>query len=411
MRTLLFLFLISPLPLLTQTNDALVAYYPFEGNLGDATGSSENLGLPEGAVDFDCGVSGEALLLSTPGDYMRIPGGATTNVNRIFADQDFTVSFYFKPIGVNGNQYLLSKRSTDCASQQYFSIRYAGGSRTLSAELREGNVTINLEQAIDNGSCWQHVTVRRQDRELRLFINGESVAAEITPGRIDIDNEGDLLIGAGECRSPAEENFTGLIDELRFYGRALSQDDVAGLFGRPDQILTDDARIFLGESVAINLNSTCGTVFSWTPAAGVATPSEAEPTITPREDGRRIYRVEIGDAQSSCIASDSIEIVVIDPDNLNCDKVFFPKAFTPNGVGPEENETFGVSNPYSIRELVSLEVFDRYGGRVFSTSDAFERWDGSFRNQPVNAGVMLWRVVYVCEGQEIIRTGSVTILR
>ncbi|PPK84722.1 gliding motility-associated-like protein [Neolewinella xylanilytica] len=411
MRTSLLALFVFPVYLLGQTADGLVAYYPFESNLGDAGGGSENLGVGEGAIDFDCGVNGEALYLATAPDLVRIPGGATTNVNRIFADLDFTVSFYFKPIGTNPTQYLLSKRSTDCTSEQYFQISYAGGSRTLRAVLKQGNAEIALEYTIENASCWQYVTVRRRDRELRLFLNGESVASETTPGRIDVDNDGDLLIGGSECRSAAEENFTGLIDELQFYGVALDDDVVASLYGRPDQILTPDTRIFLGESVQIELNSNCGTDFSWTPAADVTPRDVPDPLITPTQAGRRIYRVSIADNQYACIATDSIEIQVIDPNSLSCDKVYFPRAFTPNGIGPAQNETFGISNPFAVGELVSLEIFDRYGGTVFSTADAFERWDGSFRNEPVSPGVMLWRVVYRCEGQEIVRTGSVTILR
>ncbi|MGB3799627.1 MAG: LamG-like jellyroll fold domain-containing protein [Lewinella sp.] len=411
MRTVFLFLLAFPCFIFGQTADGLVAHYLFEGNLGDAGGGAENLGVQEGVVDYDCGVSGEALYLATASDLVRIPGGSSTNVNRLFGDLDFTVSFYFKPVGNNGTQYLLSKRSTDCSVEKYFTISYAAGSRTLHTELREGGVVIDLAFPIQNSACWQHVTVRRRDRELRLFLNGESVAAETTPSRIDSENDGDLLIGGATCLTGAEENFVGLIDDLRFYGRAIDQDEVAGIYTRPDQILTPDTQLFLGESVEIDLNSNCGTEFTWTPPADVASPTVAEPVITPTAAGRMVYAVAIADDQSACIARDSIEIRVVDPNSLNCDKVYFPRAFTPNGVGPEENETFGISNPFAVRNLVSLEIFDRYGGRVFTTADAFERWDGNFRNQPVNPGVMLWRVIYLCEGQEIIRTGNVTILR
>ena len=411
MRFLSPLLLLFPLFLGAQSVDGLVANYLFEGNLGDASGSSDNLGVPEGAVDFDCGVSGEALLLAGPDDFVRIPGGATTNVNRLISDLDFTVSFYFKPTGDDGLQYLISKRDPDCTNENYFSVTYASGSRTLTATLREGDRSINISEAIGNTSCWQHVAVRRRGRDLHLFLNGVAVASGFAPGRIDASNTGDLLIGSSECRAASENNFRGLIDNLQFYGRALEDEEVTTLYTRPDRILTPDARIFLGESVPIDLNSNCGTDFLWAPSAGVNNPTEAEPVITPTEEGTFVYRVEISGRQSSCVAFDSIEIRVIDPATLKCDEVYLPKAFTPNGTGPEENETFGISNPFAIQQLRSLQIFDRYGGEVFATSDAFTRWDGTFKNKPVNPGVMLWRLAYLCEGLEIVRTGSVTILR
>ena len=123
MRLLYFLLLIS-LTTSAQTDLGLSAYYPFESNLGDATGEPTNLGSPEGAIDYDCGVLGEAVLLGGPGDFVRIPGGATNNVNREFDDEDFTVSFYFKSLDSVGQHYLLAKRATNCAVQPAFFIRY-----------------------------------------------------------------------------------------------------------------------------------------------------------------------------------------------------------------------------------------------------------------------------------------------
>lgn len=412
MRITLLTLLLLPLLVTAQTSDGLVAHYPFEGNLGDVTGSSSNLGVGEGVTDFDCGVSGEALYLAAPDDFMRIPGGATTNVNRIISDQDFTVAFYFKPTDtLDRRQYLLAKEDPACGTGRYFTITYSPENRRVRATLRQDAVSIVLRGDVDTTACWQHVAVRRRDNELRLFINGRSVATQTSQGRIDPANDGDLLVGSSACPESGATGFVGLIDDLRFYGTALSQDETAELYGFPDHILQEDARVFLGQSVDITLRSNCGTSFAWSPTQGVSNPTAPEPTIAPAVAGRVTYRVRISDDQSTCVATDSISITGIDPDNLNCDQLYFPKAFTPNGIGPEANETFGISNPFAARNLVSLEIYDRYGGRVFQSADAFTRWDGTFKGQPVNPGVMLWRVIYLCEGQEVIRSGSVTILR
>ena len=48
---------------------------------------------------------------------------------------------------------------------------------------------------------------------------------------------------------------------------------------------------------------------------------------------------------------------------------------------------------------------------MFQTTDAFEKWDGSFKGQPVLPGPAVWRVVYRCEGEEIVQSGSVMLLR
>ena len=412
MRTVLFFLLSCPVWLGAQVAPTPVAHYLFDGNLGDATGSSANLGVADGVVDYDCGVSGDALYLATDDDRMRIPGGNTTNVNRLFGEEDFTVAFYFKSTDtLEGRRYLLAKQDPACTTNRYFTVSYSPENRRVRASLRQDALNVVIRGAVDTTACWQHVTVRRRDNELRLYINGRSVAAQTSTGRIDASNDGDLLIGGAACPGGGERGFTGLIDDLRFYGSALSNDEVADLYGSPDHIIQEDARVFLGESFDITLRSNCGTRFSWTPTDGVSDPNVAEPTLSPAFAGNVTYYVRIADEQSTCVATDSISIRGVDPDNLDCGKLYFPKAFTPNGIGPEENETFGISNPYAARDLVALEIFDRYGGRVFATSDPFARWDGNFKGDPVNGGVMLWRVIYLCEGVEISRTGSVTILR
>ncbi|WP_238748932.1 LamG-like jellyroll fold domain-containing protein [Neolewinella maritima] len=412
MRLLLLLSLLLSVSATAQTTLGLSAYYPFESNLGDVTGEPTNLGSPEGAVDYDCGVRTEALLLTGPGDFVRIPGGASNNVNREFDDEDFSVSLYFKALGTQGEQYLLAKQDTNCSTAPAFFIRYDVAPRTITAQLTgvDGE-TLALTHTLTNLSCWQHLVLVRDNTRLRLFINGLEVADATSPQRVNVDNDGDLLIGASACTDLSSATFSGLIDELRIYGRALLTAEVQELYLFPDRILTPPTNLFLGQSIMPSVNSNCGATFSWTPVDPVASPTDREPTITPTTAGRRVFRLRIADDVSSCVARDSLVLQVIDPEDLDCNNLFVPKAFTPNGIGPVANETFGISNPFAIGTLISFEVYDRYGGQVFRSDDRFARWDGTFDGQPVNPGVMLWRAVYRCGEEELIRTGSVTILR
>ena len=335
----------------------------------------------------------------------------TNNVNGEFDGEDFTVSMYFKPEPANGNQYLMAKQDSCQNNQRFFEVLYAPTTNSVSVTLRRDNSSVNITHRIENTSCWQQLAVVRDELRLRLYINGEEVAETGSQGRIDIDNTGDLTIGSAICRGPSDRAFSGLIDEVRVYNRALRDSEVRELYLAPDRISTETRRVFLGESVDIDLNSNCGTSFNWSPEEGVVSATEQNPTITPVAAGSITYTVNIGDAETSCIATDEITLQVIDPATLECDRVFLPRAFTPNGIGPAENETFGISNPFAIAELVSFEIYDRYGAQMFLSTDVFGRWDGSFRGTPVNPGVMFWRVVYRCEGQQLVQAGSVTVLR
>lgn len=403
--------LLSLFPLLAQTTTGLVAYYNFDGNFSDVTGNSANGGVTSGVPEFACGVDGQGIQLFGGNDFLRIPGGTSNNVNREFDTEDFTLSFYFKPTSFNGTQYLISKRDTNCDFQQYFYIRYAPTTRTVSAYLRQGNQEVRLDKRITNGSCWQNVVLERDNRQVRLFVNGEFAAQQGSTSRIDIFNSGELTIGSANCLGANETAFVGLIDELRIYNRALTDNEVRALFVGPDRISTPNQRVFLGESLDLELNSPCGVSFEWTPAEVFDDPTVGDPVITPAVAGTQAFQVRVTDAESSCIALDSIVLQVIDPDDLDCTQVFLPKAFTPNGIGPVANETFGISNPFAISELVSFEIYDRWGGRMFVTTDRFGRWDGTFRQEPVAPGVYLWRITYACNNDTFQASGGVTIIR
>ena len=395
----------------TDIDPNLIAYYPLDGNFADATGDSANGGIASGVPEFGCGVFGQAVSLNGGNDFIRIPGGNSNNVNREFDSEDFTLSFYFKPVGFNGTQYLVSKRDTNCNNQQFFAIRYLPGNRTISVLLRQNNQQARIDHSIRNGDCWQHVVLLREGNRVRLYINAEEVGEAATSSRVDITNDGELLIGSTECRINGEIPFDGLMDELRVYRTALRIADIRALYLGPDRILNDNTRLFLGESAEIDLNSNCGITYEWTPSGDVDFPSEEDPIITPVSAGRQVYTVRITDAESNCVAVDSIAFQVIDPSTLDCANVFLPKAFTPNGVGPSANETFGISNPFAIPELLSFEIYDRYGTRMFQTTDVFEKWDGTFKGERVLPGPVVWRVVYRCEGEELVVSGSVMVLR
>ena len=400
---------LAGLQLSAQTTVGLVAYYQLDSTYRDATGNTANTGTVAGGPYFSCGVNGNALRMDGQNDEVVILGGP---VNDEFDDEDITISLYIKPTGGDGTQYILSKRSPSCFGGNEFYIRYVPNSRTVNVVFLETlDKSVGLAYQLENTACWQHIAVVREGGRVRLFVNGELVQIRSTANRLDVFNDGDLTIGNSDCKGPTERAFNGLIDELRIYNRALSEKDIRTLHLRPDQIERTGqvVNLFLGNSIDINLTNTCATNFSWSPVDGVSNPSAGEPTITPVQKGEILYRIALWDTVSTCIARDSILLNVIDPNDLDCNAIFLPNAFSPNGDGL--NEDFGISNPYAVQELLAFDIYDRWGNKVFSTTDPFQRWDGSYRGQAVNPGVMKYAIQLRCDGEEKVLTGLVSILR
>lgn len=392
--------------------EGLVAYYPFIGGSLDDF-DSDNNGTSFTELETVCGVLDDAIAFDGQDELFL----ATNDVLDLFTTFDFSMSFYFKPVNENlGAQTLLHKME-DCSTENAFAITYRPSSNSLQVNFTETQSpggSVSLSAILNEFHCWHHIAVVRAGREHRLYVDGQQVDERMTAARVDVANPlGAVTIGGSACVG-VFNNYVGHFDELRIYDRILTDEEVELLFLKPDQIATGnrfgnvkDTTIFLGETVPIRLEQSCAQDFSWTPTAGVQNSGAAEPDITP--DETTVYLLDLYDPLTDCTATDSILITVLDPSELDCEQLFLPAAFTPNG--DQLNDTYGISNPFAVPELLSFEIYDRWGGRVFVSSEKEAQWDGSVDGKMVNPGVFLYRVAYVCNGEERLVTGSVTVLR
>jgi gliding motility-associated-like protein len=108
--------------------------------------------------------------------------------------------------------------------------------------------------------------------------------------------------------------------------------------------------------------------------------------------------------ESGLINSVSNRIVVTKEANL-----FYPNAFTPDGVGPIENETFTVGGQYIVK--MELKIFDRWGSLVFFT-DENKPWDGSNGGRVLPEGTYVWSAkINDFAGRTFSRGSTVVILK
>jgi len=400
MRSIIFVFLFISLSIQAQTDDGLISYFDFESNFNEQSGNGQNAIFTNTSPVFVCGVEGNAINFNGTSDQMTIFG-----LTSFFNTRNFTISFYIKPEETLSSQILFSKRE-NCDKENALGMSFIPNTNTLDILFSENtSKTLTIKHNFSIDDCWQHIVLVREGQVTLLYVNGVLVAEEPAGSRIDLSNTSEILIGGGPCLSPSTIPFKGAMDEFRVYERALDLEEILGLYAAPDKIATIDTLIFLGTDIDVELNNTCSNNFFWSPADGVSNVNIAEPSLAPTETTVYNLTTSVG----TCTANDSLRVIVVDPDELDCDNVFLPSAFTPNNDG--RNDTYGISNPFALQDLISFEIYDRWGGRVYYTEDKFSKWDGTFKGKEVNPGVFLYRVYYVCKGENNTLTGSVTILR
>jgi gliding motility-associated-like protein len=93
-----------------------------------------------------------------------------------------------------------------------------------------------------------------------------------------------------------------------------------------------------------------------------------------------------------------------------CCTYALPNAFSPNGDGL--NDVFGPIRFMSFAEYTML-VTNRWGQVVFKSSDVNEKWDGTFKGIPQDAGTYYYYIAYKCIGdvQQQRERGDVQLIR
>lgn len=120
----------------------------------------------------------------------------------------------------------------------------------------------------------------------------------------------------------------------------------------------------------------------------------------------------IGDGAE--VANGSNPLDPCDPDGSSPEcatGIFFPTAFSPNGVGNGLNEVYQIIAGKDVASL-NFKVVDRWGNLVFSSTNKSFKWDGTYNERPCNSGVY----AYLCDityldGNTKKFTGNITLIR
>jgi len=149
------------------------------------------------------------------------------------------------------------------------------------------------------------------------------------------------------------------------------------------------------------LNSTGGGIYQWLPVTGLSCVNCANPIATPLLT--TTYCVIVTDS-NSCTDSACVTIVV----DIICGEIFVPTAFSPNKDG--QNEIECVYN--NCIKTLNFAIYDRWGEKVFETTDAKECWDGTYKGKPLNTGAFVYYMkATLYNGTEITKQGNISLLR
>jgi gliding motility-associated-like protein len=168
----------------------------------------------------------------------------------------------------------------------------------------------------------------------------------------------------------------------------------------------DPADIFEHE---VHFTEQCGPTASsyfWD-FAGMANSTATDTSINFPDDIGRYYPVKLV-ARNYLGCADSVTKMVNVDDHF---LVYIPTAFTPDGDGL--NEVLYVTGNDIADQDFHFMVFDRWGEKIFDSTDRHAGWDGKMNGKTVKNGVYTWMLraksVYTGVSRDLI--GHVTVVR
>lgn len=163
--------------------------------------------------------------------------------------------------------------------------------------------------------------------------------------------------------------------------------------------MPDSVIIYPGESYQMDPGGNC-LYYTWFPPLGLSNADVSNPSISPKVNTRYVVN---GRNEAGCFAIDSVDVLV-----MNDGYIKLPNAFTP---GSRNNGTFKIIKR-GIADLKTFAVYNRWGTKVFETSDINQGWDGTFNGEAQPVGAYVYTVEAVsAAGNRITKQGNVTLIR
>ena len=200
----------------------LVAAFAFEETGGasaaDSSGSG-NTGAISGAVSSASGKFGRALSFDGVNDIVSVADAGSLDLTT-----GMTLEAWVNPQGADWRTVLLKERPSGLAYALYSST----DTGRPSAEIRTSSpAETRGPSALPSG--WSHLAATYDGATLRLYVNGTQVSSQARSGSIEVGT-GAVRIGGNAVWG---EYFSGLVDELRIYNRALTAAEIQADMNAP----------------------------------------------------------------------------------------------------------------------------------------------------------------------------------
>jgi gliding motility-associated-like protein len=164
----------------------------------------------------------------------------------------------------------------------------------------------------------------------------------------------------------------------------------------------------LTQSLDLQAGSNAATevMYTWSPADGLSNTVGSNTTVTTNNNQVYTLTGSINPHGKECKTSIQVPVTVVP--NYN---IFIPNTFTPNGDGI--NDEFEIYGNKKAIKFVEVSIFDRWGERVFQSTDIDFKWDGRYNGTLLEPNTFVYQisVVFIDNHAQPGYKGSLLLLR
>ena len=207
------------------STEGLVAYYPFDGDTGDASGNSLH-GSFEGDVKVTTGHNASSRCAYFPGNknsYIYVP------FSKLFQMNEWTINLWFYYEKANNNVEALLQMGREEIPGTFLvgmNVVYFVNSEGVS---QYGTLYEN-EKQLPSSSTWHMITTQVKGTAVALYFDGKLIWNDYLSAKYINNVTDDLYIGVSRWNGTFDCPFDGCIDDVRIYNRILSEEEIAVLY-------------------------------------------------------------------------------------------------------------------------------------------------------------------------------------
>ena len=210
----------------TVLPDGLIAYYPFDGNanakIGTLNGTVSGATLTTGRNNDD----DTAYSFDGVDDYIEFGAGMLSG------DGEFSILIWINTSSSTTQKRILSQRNGGFQGIYKLDLLTNGKIKFLTYSTTNEWI-VTSSSAVNDGN-WHHLALVQKDNGGQMYLNGSLDQTDNSSGKVNLTSTIKTYLGKEGRNNSSDWYYSGKVDDLKIYNRALSASEIQTLFNTSD---------------------------------------------------------------------------------------------------------------------------------------------------------------------------------